>query len=175
MISRWTMTWLLLMTIGASGWLAGCGTDEPSQSPAPEPAESGVEAQVPAGAEIKMPPLPLVHGENTITSELAVKTELPDFYPADAPVYPNTPPSKSFVKGDRINLVFGTPDSVEQVVGFLEDELPRLGWTNASTQRMSNIVSMEATKSSRDLTIVISRFQGEPADSTMIAVSVTAD
>lgn len=122
-----------------------------------------------------MPPLPSQDGPPTITGELAVKIEMPDFYPADAPVYPNTAPSKSFVKGDRINLMFGTSDSVEQVLGFLTDELPRLGWDNAAVQRMTNIVSIEATKPGREMTIVLTRFMGEPADSTLIAVSVTAD
>lgn len=174
MISRWTMTWLLLAAIAASGLLLACGEDKPSQ-PKPAPAATSGSPEPAPPSDIIMPPLPSEVGQRTITGELAVKIEMPDFYPADAPVYPNTAPSKSFVKGDRINLMFGTPDSVEQVLDFLTDELPRLGWDNAAVQRMTNIVSIEATKPGREMTIVLTRFEGDPADSTLIAVSVTAD
>lgn len=118
-----------------------------------------------------MPPIPSARPSN-IGEELAVKVEMPDFYPADGPVFPGTSPSKVFVDGNKINVMFGTSDSPEDVLEFLNGELPRLGWDNAIVQRMSNSVTIEATKSDRSLTIMLSEFDAAP---TLIAVMVTAD
>ncbi|MCS5638390.1 MAG: hypothetical protein NZ990_17895 [Myxococcota bacterium] len=164
------------MAIALVGLLWGCGGDEaPEPEPTPaSPAESSGAPESPVPADVIMPPLPSDR-PRTVTDELAIKIEMPDFYPADAPVYPNTPPSKAFVTGNRINLMFGTSDSVAQVLDFLTDELPRLGWNNASVQRMSNSVSVEATKSGRRLAVMLTEFQDGSKDSTLIAVTVTAD
>jgi hypothetical protein len=175
MISRSTTTRVLLVAIAVAGLLLGCGSDE---APEPTPASPAASSEAPEAPmtppELIMPAIPSDR-PRTVTDELAIKIEMPDFYPADAPVYPNTAPSKAFVKGNLINLMFGTSDSVAQVLDFLTDELPRLGWNNASVQRMSNSVSVEATKVGRELIIMLTEFQDGSKDSTLIAVSVTAD
>jgi hypothetical protein len=112
---------------------------------------------------------------STVEQELAAKVEMPDFYPADAPVFAGTPPSKVFVDGNTINVMFGTSDPLEGVLDFLNGELPRLGWNNANVQRLSNSVTIQATKQSRKLTIMLAEFQNVKANPTLITVVVTAD
>ncbi|MDE0887305.1 MAG: hypothetical protein OSB70_17415 [Myxococcota bacterium] len=166
-----TQTARLLMAMVALLFMVlACGKGEEG---APAPSSSADQGA--ASSETKMPSLPSSKPQ-TITDELAVKIEIPDFYPADGPVYPNTAPSKSFVKGDQINLMFGTNDGVEQVLDFMNAELPRLGWENAHVQRRSASITIEATKGSRDLRMILSEIDsGRASQTTLIAVSLTND
>ena len=170
MISRFAMTGILLAATGFCALIVACGGDEAPSAPAPS-AESVPAPAAQKFVEPTMPPIPSARPSN-IGEELAVKVEMPDFYPADGPVFPGTSPSKVFVDGNKINVMFGTSDSPEDVLEFLNGELPRLGWDNAIVQRMSNSVTIEATKSDRSLTIMLSEFDAAP---TLIAVMVTAD
>ena len=174
MISRFTMTGILLATIGFSGLLLACGGEDAPEAPSAPAAQSQPAPEVHKSAEPVMPPIPSARPSN-VEAELAVKIEMPDFYPADAPVFPGTAPSKVFVEGDKINIMFGSQDSVEDVLGFLNEELPRLGWDNHLVQRMSNIVTLEGRKGDRDLTIVLTHFSGDQENPTLIAIVVSAD
>lgn len=153
--------------------MVACGGDE-----APPPASSATES--PAAPVVQKVPDAIMPGipsgrPSTVEQELAAKVEMPDFYPADAPVFAGTPPSKVFVDGNTINVMFGTSDPLEGVLDFLNGELPRLGWNNANVQRLSNSVTIQATKQSRKLTIMLAEFQNVKANPTLITVVVTAD
>jgi len=178
MKSTMTMVRGLLLMSAALGLILACGGDEePVSKPAPTPRATQAESPPPAEAQgladTEMPPIPPIHAQ-TIAEELSVKIEMPDFYPSDGPVYPNTPPSKAFVKGDRINLMFGTNDGVNEVLDFLNADLPRLGWNNAEVERMSNIITIQATKPGRTLAVILTSIDsGKPSETTLIAISLT--
>jgi hypothetical protein len=166
--------WLVLALAAAGVFWAACGGDEqPASRSAVAQTESSPGRESAAPAEIIMPPLPSTKPQSS-SDQLAVKIELPDFYPSDGPVYPDTTPSKAFVKGDRVNLMFGTQDPANQVLDFMNGELPRLGWNNARVERISNVITMTATKPGRELTILLTELEaGTSSQTTLIAVSVT--
>ncbi len=178
MKSTMTMVRVLLLMSATLALILACGGDEePVSKPAPTPEATKAESSPPAEdqgiTETEMPPIPSIHAQ-TIAEELSVKIEMPDFYPSDGPVYPNTAPSKAFVKGDRINLMFGTKDGVNEVLDFLNADLPRLGWNNAEVERMSNIITIQATKPGRTLAVILTSIDsGQPSQTTLIAVSLT--
>jgi hypothetical protein len=150
--------------------LVACGDQ---QEPAPDAGQgSGTAASDDGSGAIKMPPLP--SGPKSPGQELAAKIEVPDFYPSDGPIYPDTKPSKSFVTGNKINLMFGTEDSTEKVLDFMNKELPSLGWNNADVQRMGPAISIVATKPGRELTVLLSPVDsGRSTETTLIAVVIT--
>ncbi len=176
--------WQLLATVALGlglGLVLACGSDESSApDPTPVPAESPAavksEAQrspaipaIPATMPAIPPPL-----RQTISAELAAKIEVPDFYPEDGPIYPGTFPSKTFVNGNAVNLMFGTSDTPDQVLEFMTKEFPRLGWENAAVKRMSNVISIEATKPGRSLAVILTEVaSGSPEQTTLIAISIT--
>ena len=171
---------VLFAAIFSLSVLAGCGgDDEAAPGAGSKPSSSGQSAAPSASGggssadseSIKMPPIP---SSSRAGEELNVKIELPDFYPSDGPIYPDTPPSKAFVKGNKINLMFGTEDSTETVLDFMNSELPRLGWNNANVQRIGGMISIEATKPGRELTILLSPIDsGRPSETTLIAVVIS--
>jgi hypothetical protein len=169
-------TRLVVLALATAGvFLAACGGDEsPGSRSAVAPTESSPEREPPPTAEIIMPPIPPTKPQSS-ANQLAAKIELPDFYPTDGPVYPDTAPSKAFVKGDRVNLMFGTPDAPNRVLDFMNGELPRLGWNNAQVERIKNVITMKATKPGRELTILLTELDaGTSSQTTLIAVSVTS-
>jgi hypothetical protein len=71
--------------------------------------------------------------------------------------------------------MFGTQDPANQVLDFMNGELPRLGWNNAQVERIANVITMKATKPGRELTILLTELDvGTSSQTTLIAVSVTA-
>jgi len=171
---------ILFAAIFSLGVLVACGGgEEATPGAGSKPSSSGQSAapSAPGGepsadsGSVKMPPLPVPTSPG---AELAVKIELPDFYPSDGPTYPDTPPSKAFVKGNKINLMFGTQDSTETVLDFMNSELPRLGWNNADVQRLGGAIAIQATKPGRELTVLLSPVDsGRPTETTLIAVVIT--
>jgi hypothetical protein len=169
--------WQLLATVALGlglGLVLACGSDESSApDPTPVPAERAAAVEPKAQPSVVLPTIPSPLRE-TISAELAAKIEIPDFYPEDGPVYPGTLPSKSFVNGNVVNLMFGTSDSPDQVLEFMNKEFPRLGWENAAVMRMSNVISIEATKPGRSLAVILTEVaSGSPEQTTLIAISIT--
>ena len=167
--------WQLLATVALGlGLVLACGSDESSApDPTPVPAERAAAVEPKAQPSAVMPTIPAPLRE-TISAELAAKIEIPDFYPEDGPVYPETSPSKTFVNGTVVNLMFGTLDTPEQVLEFMNTEFPRLGWENSAVVRMSHVISIEATKPGRSLTVILTEVaSGTPEQTTLIAISIT--
>jgi len=161
---------VLFAAIVSLAVLVACGDP---QEPAPTAGQGSDTAASDGGSGSAA--LPPVHsGSRSPGQELTIKIELPDFYPSDGPVYPDTQPSKAFVKGDKVNLMFGTQDSTETVLDFMNQELPNLGWNNANVQRMGDAISIVATKPGRNLTVLLSPVDsGRPTETTLIAVVIT--
>ena len=81
----------------------GCGGDEATQgddaaATQTETERSADKAPLAAG---KMPPM-ASDMATTIQEELKSKQELPDYYPEDGPLYPDTLPSNIRVKGSKV-------------------------------------------------------------------------
>jgi hypothetical protein len=171
--ARWQLLATVVLGLGL-GLVLACGSDEPSTpDPTPVPGESAAAVDPEARPSVVMPKIPSGLRQ-TITAELAAKIEIPDFYPEDGPVYPETSPSKTFVNGNVVNLMFGTLDTPEQVLEFMNTEFPRLGWENSAVVRMSHVISIEATKPGRSLTVILTEVaSGSPEQTTLIAISIT--
>ena len=83
----------------------GCGGDEATQgddaaATQTETERSADKAPLAAG---KMPPM-ASDMATTIQEELKSKQELPDYYPEDGPLYPDTLPSNIRVKGSKVTM-----------------------------------------------------------------------
>jgi len=145
-----------------SGWVACSGGQEaekpgqaaPAPTPPPEPTPE-------AGA--KLP-----------SEQLRRHIELPEYYPPDAPIYPGTQPSEAQqLPNGRVTAIFGTPDSPEQVMTYMQEALPAQGWTITVEQSMQNGTIMQALKPERLLSILLSRYGASEAEElTIIAISV---
>jgi len=123
------------------------------------PAATAPESGSPAGAEALAA---------QAAPEAAVsRGELPADYPSDLPVYPGSEAGTALgIPGAAMMVTFSTEDTVDDVSGFLEGELPKNGWSVTDQSEGS----LEATKDSRK-----ARFRISAADSggSTIAVSVT--
>ena len=182
MKSTKTLVATLAAVFALAGVVLGCGDDEEptagsaaKQSSGAEPGESATPQASSEAPEdvVVMPPMPQRQPKSP-GEELAIKIELPDFYPSDGPVYPDTQPSKAFVKGNRVNLMFGTDDSTETVLDFLNAEIVALGWSNADVQRMGDVIAIQATKPGRNLDILVSVVDsGLSTQATLIAIGIT--
>ena len=149
----------LLVGFATAGLVAACGGDE-QQQPAPPAADAP--AQAPGGG---------------VAAELRQQVELPDYYPADAPVYPGTKPSRVKVMDNgQISAQFGTEASVDDVVGFMRSKLPELGWKLGAETEMPGGWLLQGTKADRRILVLVSRIKGgESGDITIIAVDVTGE
>ena len=169
---------ILAAAFALSGAVLGCGDDEEPTAGSAAKQSSGAEPGGSAAPEVPedvvvMPPMPQMQPKSP-GEERAIKIELPDFYPSDGPVYPDTQPSKAFVKGNRVNLMFGTDDSTETVLDFLNAEIADLGWSNAEVQRMGDVIAIQATKPGRGLDILVSVVDsGFSTQATLIAIGIT--
>jgi hypothetical protein len=160
--SRWLRISLLcsaLVTLGLA-----CGGDEagkpetaaavPAATPQPT-AEPQTQARLPA-------------------DQLRQHMDLPEYYPPDAPLYPGTKPSDAQqLANGRVTAVFGTSDSIDQVLVYMQGSLPEQGWTVTVEQSMPQGMIMQAVKPDRLLSVLLSRYGASPEEElTIIAISV---
>ena len=154
---KYEVSRLLLIGFMLVGLTAACGDgDQPTEMPAAAPG------QRPGGG---------------IAADLRKQIELPDYYPADAPVYPGTRPSDAKItENGHISAQFGTEDGAQQVVGFMRAKLPELGWTLGAETDMPGGFLLQGTNGDRRILVLISRIKGgETGDITIIAVDVTGE
>ena len=151
----------------------GCGGDEATQGDGA--AANQTETERPA---YKAPPtneMPPMASDIAVTiqEELKVKQELPDYYPEDGPLYPDTLPSNIRVKGSKVTMGFGTADPADQVADYLESDLQSKGWTVLPVQEVPTGSVIQGSKDGRNVTVLVSHLS-ENADeyATMIMVSV---
>jgi len=169
---------LMAGLVGVLGFTGlGCGGQD-------EPGEREPLAEVTPSAErpkYKVPPtvpgMPPKATEKarTIQEELKVKQEVPDYYPEDAPIYPGSLPSSIRTQGSTVVLGFGTKDSADQVVDFMESDLNSNGWTVLPGQEMPNGTLIQGTKNGRSITVLVAGLAPDPdgdGESTIMMVSV---
>ena len=168
---------ILLVALGCllgMTWV-GCGGQE----------ETAQDAEVPAARTEKLRPeydapptldgMPPIASETAVTiqEELKVKQELPDYYPEDGPLYPDTLPSSIRAQGSKVTLGFGTNDSTAEVASYMESDLKSKGWTVLPVQEMPTGTLIQGTKDGRNATVLVAGLNGgSDGHSTMIMVSV---
>lgn len=108
-----------------------------------------------------------------IREELKVKQELPDYYPEDGPLYPDTLPSSIRVQGSQVTMGFGTKDPADQVAEYMESDLKSKGWTVVPVQEVPNGTLVQGSKDGRSVIVLVASLDGgADEDATMIMVSV---
>lgn len=166
--------WVALVGLLGVTWV-GCGGQEEVAGDEGVPAAQTekVRPTYDAPPTLKeMPPM-ATDGEISIQDELKVKQELPDYYPEDGPLYPDTLPSNIRVTGSKVTLGFGTNDPTGEVVNYMESDLESKGWTVLPVQEMPNGTVVQATKDGRMATVLVAGLGGgSDGYSTMIMVSV---
>ncbi len=108
-----------------------------------------------------------------VANQLSAKIDLPDYYPADGPVYPGAKPSKAQQSANgRVSLVFGTDASVDDAARLMADEAESKGWAIASKDEIERGYLTRASKDGRNLMILTNRMEEGGDAVTLVAVSV---
>jgi hypothetical protein len=103
----------------------------------------------------------------------STKSDLPDNYPSDIPVYPNATVTSAITNGEAGSLVtWKSSDSVEDVSNYFEKELADQGWNKieGETSFFGQGVG-HAEKSGRTLSYVITSTTEDGQQMTSIAVT----
>ena len=167
---------LMAGLVGGLGFVGlGCGGQDDGAETSPA-AEAKKEVERP---KYKVPPtlseMPAKASDKarSIQEELQVKQEIPDYYPEDAPIYPGSLPSNIRTQGSTVTLGFGTKDSPDEVVAFMESDLGSNGWTILPRQELPNDTLIQGTKDGRSITVLVVGLPPEPdGEATMMMVSV---
>ncbi len=159
-------------TLALAALLAACGGEDgekkahvPSAAiPEAERAPSRSMTQARESAKVLSAP----------AAQLREKIELPDYYPADAPVYPGATASQSSqAPTGRVNVMFGSEDPPEKIAQHMETQLSAEGWASTGRQSLPGGTALQGTKPGRLISIVLSRFdEGGPGEISLIAVAV---
>ena len=167
----------VLASVLVFGLVSCGGQEEPSQGEAASQAAEGrAEPAKPAYKEPpttpEMPPkasdLPV-----TVAEQLKIKQEIPDYYPADAPVYPGSLPSSVRIQGSKVILGFGTAAPRSEVGYYMESDLSSQGWDVNPVQELPTGLLIQGTKDGRSISVLVASVDGDPGDeTTMIMISV---
>ena len=167
---------LMASLVGVLGFVGlGCGgQDEASESqPAAEAKSEGERPKYKAPPTLPGMPAKAHDKPRTLQEELSVKQAIPDYYPEDAPIYPGSLPSNIRTQGSTVTLGFGTKDSADQVVEFMQSDLNSNGWTILPRQELPNDTLIQGTKDGRSITVLVVGLAPDPeGESTMMMVSV---
>ena len=140
--------------------LSGCSADEQARTEVPD------QQQPQQGQEQEDGPLP-------IREELRRAIALPDFYPEDAPIYPNATLSNVGQPRGRVTAVFSTEDPPEEVTAYLRAKLATEGWSEHEKEEMPNGLIIQATKDERAISLLISSMDaGTEYELTMVVVAI---
>jgi hypothetical protein len=181
MNSAYQRIWAVVLCLAMATLVVACGGDDEEKKPeAATKARPAAKAQRPDRAP-EPAPSDIGHREATaraerFVDELKVKVELPDYYPGDAPVYPDTPPSAATVlPRGSVSVQFGTTDSAADVKAWVLDFLPTYGWQLTAEQDVSGGSVILAIKGQRQLKVLVSTVGTMDDQLTMLAVDVTPE
>jgi hypothetical protein len=163
---KWTLLVSTLIISLAFGVLAGCGGEEEPATPVAKPSPPAPPAPTRAPVVEKDPP-------KTFMEQLETSVDLPDFYPKDAPVYPNTKPNSAGWQGGRVSAIFHTKDDADEVVAFVTSSLNENGWSNVQHVEIPDGSAVQGFKSDEDRTIsvLVAEVEEKGEAATVIAVS----
>lgn len=159
-------TWMVLVALAAIGLVDGCTcSDEPQ---APTQAAKPAPEEPPTAAPPARAPKPR---PQSVREQLETTVDLVPSWPKDAPVYPGANVSDSQMRNGKVNAVFSTEDSADQVKSWMQDFLQREGWDAMPPTDMDNGTLIQAFKGRRALSTVISEVDN--GDLTMIVVAAS--
>ena len=145
---------ILLACAVSLALLAGCGEDEPAvpeQAAKPAPTKPAPPKPAPSKPTPMVSPSP----PKSVVEQLAVRVELPDWYPSDAPMYPGAKLSRVGWEGSKVSGVFSTDDGSEEVSAWMNDFLASENWRNVTMVEIPNGVILQARQGGRGLTVMV--------------------
>jgi len=161
--------------------LIGCGGEESKQEP-PKAAEQPAAAEAPKGAE----------GNNNIVEDMSPdgkamhitatqqdgkkfqagigeEVEIPEQFPKDIPVYPDSKPMAFLYSPDEGVLVtFKTTDDQQAVYDYYQTSLAKDGWDVQPTDSSNNQLAFEANKGNRKVSITVGGRTGDSRVSVIV-------
>jgi len=155
-------------------FVTACGGSEEKEAP-PAAEQKAAPAKAPAAAAKKAPAKPAVKQAakeakpQTVEGQLAVKVELPDYYPDDAPVYPGSMPSQHTMTEDgQASLTFGIEDDAESVANYAREFILKNDWAMSLDQEIQGGHLLRASKGARHISVLVT----EVNDGSMMSVAV---
>lgn len=107
-----------------------------------------------------------IDGSTTVKNDNITATygsnKLPDNWPSDAPIYPNSTIIFSSTINSTVQLMFSTSDSNQAVINFYKEKLTASGWVTMyqnkpiSSSQVGKITSINVKKKGQHLTLTIS-------------------
>ena len=151
----------------------GCSdSEEPSQTAAMTETQKAAPPKVVAKVPKQM--IPAKGPRKTLKEQLDTEVDIPEGYPADAPVYPNAKTNTAKIQNGRMTAVFSTPDGPDQVTGFAETYLSGNGWSDVQRAEFPGGGEMlQGYKGRRSLSVLVTTLEAEGETVTLMAV--TAD
>jgi hypothetical protein len=103
------------------------------------------------------------------------KSEIPENFPKDFPLYPGAKPSGSLSGGKKADngfwLMLTTPDTLEKVDEFYSTNFKKQGWTSEELMRVGNSVTWKAGKGNLEGTVMASREKDEKETGILIILN----
>ena len=145
----------------------GCGSSEEEAA-----APAATAAPVKIGDTPKNPEVVAAKRAAANAGAQIKQGELPEGFPTDLPVFPDSQPKTSMMVGSSGLVVLSSPASIADVVAHYREELPSQGWTvDAVTESASGTkATIRAHKDSRQTTVSINQAQG--GSGTEIGISL---
>ncbi len=168
----------LPIALVAAALVVACGgSDEPS---APDPTtatpqqETAAKPKTPAPPPVPDVPKKPKKKRLSLEEQLAVKVEIPDYYPSDAPVYPSGHAVDARVaKNGQANVSFTMDDDVNTVTDWVKSNLSSKGWNVVMEQELDHGFILMGTKDARKISVLTTAV--ERAGKSVMAVAVTPD
>lgn len=131
--------------------IAGC-----SKSPEERAIEKFVEQK--SGGQVKLDvsqgKITVKEGNTTVTSGAGVK--IPDTFPKDVPVYPDTQVLNSMTAVDTIHLTLVSKESTEKIIASYKAKMKQEGWKETASFTAGTMATMAYDKGNRRATIAVS-------------------
>jgi hypothetical protein len=154
--------WIVLLGCLGMAAVNGCTCAEEPAPPPPQPA-----ARPAPQPSDSAPPPPERRGPGTIEEQIAKEVELPPYYPGDAPIYPGARANTSTTGYGRVQAVFSTPDSQDQVLEWYRTALDEQGWQNLTETEAGEHKVITVDQGRRRFSIMVTAAAGH----TLIIVS----
>jgi len=119
---------------------------------------------------------------NSPDGTLKVSNKIPDSWPNDIPIYPDSKVTNSFIMnqdpakgGSEIVLNLNTDDDLQAVRDYYKKELVSNGWKIDQDNEMSVLFTLVASKNSRGFSLMLARRQSSSNDIGSIITITSSD
>ncbi len=172
---------MLLIAAATSVVLSGCGAEEstpdsqepvapetPAQQAAPGVQNEIVERMDPDGKGMHL--TAKSPAGKQFEASIGEHVEIPDEYPGDVPVFPGSTPMASMSSPDEgIIVTFKSSGGQMEIFGFYKSSLAESGWILGEETMFGNVLSLEAAKDSRTVSVVVTGTEGDARISVIVA------